>query len=612
MTNPTPARGAGALRRLLPALAAVALAAGLAAPGCGPGGNADTKPDSPPAEAPPDPDLTGPDWFRDATAASGIDFAYRNGEEVPHLAIIESLGGGVAAIDYDGDGRPDLFFPGGGHYGGADKKQILGNPGRLYRNEGGWKFRDVTAEAGLGKLAGDMPWFYSHGAAVGDYDRDGWPDLLVTGWGRVALFHNEPDGKGGRKFADASAAAGLDKGITWATSAAFADFDGDGLPDLYLCQYVNWSFANHPECNYDGKTPDVCPPKKFSGLKGKVYRNAGGGKFADVTEGAGILAGGERASKSLGVLVVDVNLDGKPDVYVANDTVANFLYLNASTPGKIRFEEQGVIAGVAFDGGGGANGSMGADAGDPEGTGKPALWVTNYENEFHALYRNQSTPQRASFVFATQASGIGAIGQKFVGWGTGFADFDLDGWEDIFIADGHAVRFPTGTTRRQLPVLFLNRGGKFKDITRRGGPYFREPHLSRGAAFADLDGDGRTDLAVANVNEPAAVLQNICPVDGRHWVGVELAGTDHRDVVGARVVLEAGGRTQTRFAKGGGSYASSPDRRLVFGLGGAGKVTKLTVIWPHGGGAQEWSNVPLDRYLVAGQGKTELAPRKKP
>lgn len=606
MTEPTARRRKSpAGRRLVAAtVMAAALAAGLVPAGCGP-------PPPPGADpgvgAPADPDLSGPDWFEDATAAAGIDFTYRNGEEAGHLAILESLGGGGAVLDYDRDGRPDLFFTGGGHYGGPDNKQILGYPCRLYRNEGNWKFKDQTAAAGLETLAGGRPWFFTHGAAVGDYDRDGFPDLLVTGWGRIALFHNEPDGKGGRTFVDVSAAAGLDTGITWATSAAWADFDGDGFPDLFVCQYVDWSFANHPGCNYDGKTPDVCPPKKFKGLPSKVYRNTGAGKFMDVSREAGVQPGGEQASKSLGVLVVDVNLDGKPDVYVANDTVAKFLYINRSQPGKIRFEEQGKLAGVALDGGGGANGSMGVDAGDPEGVGRPALWVTNYENEFHALYRNRSTDQGVSFVFATQATGIGMIGQKFVGWGTGFADLDLDGWEDIVIVNGHAIRYPTGTTRRQLPVLFVNHGGKFKDVTKRGGPYFRQPHLSRGAMLADLDNDGRLDLVVCNLNEPAAVLRNVLPTPGRHWVGIELVGDGQRDVAGARVTIEAGGRAQTRFAKGGGSYASSPDRRHVVGLGTADKVAKLRVVWPGGAPPQEWTDLPADRYYTITQGKQALS-----
>ncbi|MBO0700593.1 MAG: CRTAC1 family protein [Zavarzinella sp.] len=582
------------------------LAAGLVGAGAGCGPTPTTAGPVPVATA--DPDLQGPDLFEDVTAASGIDFAYRNGEEAGHLAILESLGGGVTLIDYDGDGLLDIYVPGGGYYDGPDKHEIKGHPGRLYRNLGGFKFRDVTKEAGLDSLAGVAPWFYTHGAAVGDYDRDGWPDLLVTGWGRVALFHNEPDGQGGRRFVDVTARAGLAKGITWATSAAFADFDGDGYPDLYVCQYVDWSFANHPKCNYDGSTPDVCPPKEFRGLPHKVFRNNGDGTFADVSAEAGLHKGGPGASKGLGVLAVDVNGDGKPDVYVANDTVDNFLYVNRSTPGKVRFEEVGALAGVARDGHGNPNGSMGLDAGDPEGTGKPDLWVTNYEKELHALYRNESTREDVLFMFHTPASGIAAIGQTFVGWGTGFLDWDHHGWEDIFIANGHAIRYPTGAERFQKPVLLRNTGnGKFKDVTPRGGDYFRKPHLARGAALGDLDNDGRVDIVVSHTNQPVAVLRNVAPAAGTHWLGVQLARKDHADCVGARLVVEAGGRKQTRFAKGGGSYASSGDRRFVWGLGPAEKVDRLTVTWPDGS-EQSWTDLRVDRYHFLVQG--ENAPRE--
>jgi hypothetical protein len=366
---------------------------------------------------------------------------------------------------------------------------------------------------------------------------------------------------------------------------------------------VDWSFSNHPDCNYDGKTPDVCPPKKFKGLQHRVYRNTGTGRFENATATAGLAPGGNQVSKGLGVVAVDANLDGRPEVYVANDTVPNYLYVNRSEKGKVLLAEQGTLAGVALDGGGGPNGSMGVDAGDPFGTGRPALWVTNYENELHALYRNESTRERCFFIFATPVSGIAAIGQKFVGWGTGFLDVDHHGHEDIVIVNGHAIRHPTGTTRRQKPVLLRNSGGKFQDITPRGGSYFREAHLARGLVLADLDNDGKVDLVASHMNEAVAVLRNIAP-GGNHWLGVELARKDHADVVGARVVLEAGGRKQTRFAKGGGSYASSPDRRLIFGIGAAETVDKLTVFWPDGT-QQEWAGLRTDRYHVLTQGEKE-------
>lgn len=539
----------------------------------------------------------GLDWFEDVTPRTGIDFTYRNGEDLepPHLSILESLGGGVALIDYDGDGLLDVFLPGGGYFDGPDKTLIRGHPSRLFRNLGNFRFQDVTVEAGLATLAHDAPWFYTHGAAVADYDLDGWPDLLVTGWGRVALFRNVRGEAGKRRFVDVTSEVGLDQGITWTTSAAWADLDGDGRPDLYLCQYVDWSFANHPtDCNYDGKTRDVCPPKKFSGLKHKVFHNRPDGKFEDVSDSAGLAPGGPHASKGLGVIAVDVNLDGKPDLYVANDTVPNFLYVNRSTLGTIRLEEMGSLSSTAYDGHGGPNGSMGVDAGDPDGSGLPWLWTTNYESELHALYKNRSTPKSVRFVYYSQASGIGALGQKFVGWGTGFIDFDHDGWEDLLIVNGHAIRYPTGTTRRQRPVLMKNHQGKFKIISERGGSYFHSEHLARGIALGDLDNDGTTDVVISHMNEPVTVLRGL-PHPGTNWLGIQLADDRHRDLVGTRVILQSNGRSQYRFAKGGGSYASAPDKRFVFGLGNADRIEWLRVVWPDGS-EQTWSNLAINRY----------------
>jgi hypothetical protein len=562
------------------------------------------KPPAAPAAGKEEP--AGPDWFEDITAASGIHFTYFNGEkDANHLSILESLGGGVGLIDYDGDGLLDVFLPGGGGFAGKDKKDIVGKPCKLYKNLGKGKFKDVTAEVGLDRLAGGQPWFYTHGVAVGDFDRDGRPDLLVTGWGRVALFRNVD----GKRFEDVSAKAGLDKGITWATSAAWADLDGDGYPDLYVCQYVDWSFHNHPQCTYDGKTPDVCPPKQFSGLKHKVYRNNRDGTFTDQTESAGLLPGGKDASKGLGVIIVDVNGDRKPDVYVANDTVNKFLYINESKPGQIRFSEQGVLSGAACGEQGGANGSMGLGVGDFDRSGKPSLWVTNYQDELHGLYKNgcKNGPRPEDkliyFHFQTQKAGIAAIGQKYVGWGTAFVDFDLDGWEDIYVANGHAIRYPTKTTRKQKPVLLRNRGGKFKAISRQVGSYGQEEHLARGVGFGDLDNDGRVDMIISHINDPVAVLRNVAGT-GRHWLGVRLVGKDHACTVGSQIVLEVEGEKQSRFVTGGGSYLSASDPRQVFGLGESTRTGKLTVTWPDGT-QQEFKGLAADRYHRIVQGKEQ-------
>jgi hypothetical protein len=545
----------------------------------------------------------GPPFFADVTERSGVKFIYRNGEEANHLTILESVGGGVGIIDYDGDGLMDLFFPGGGFFSGKDKKDIVGSPCKLYRNQGDGTFKDVTAEVGLDKLAGGKPWFYTHGVAVADFDRDGRPDLLVTGWGRVALFRNVD----GKCFEDVTAKAGLDSGGPWSVSAAWADLDGDGYPDLYVCHYVDWSWANHRTCKFDGKTEDICSPMLFNGLTHKVYRNNGNGTFTDVSSTCGLVTGGPNASKGLGVLAVDIDGDGKPDLYVCNDTTDKYLYLNRSTRGNIRLEEHGVACGVARTEDGTQDGSMGVDAGDYDGSGKPALWVTNYENQLHGLYRFAFQQKLPFYRFATPAAGIAVIGRKFVAWGTGFIDFDLDGWEDLFFTNGHILRFPTGEDRgpKQKPVLLLNQGGhgKFLPAPKRMGPYGLAVHMGRGVGFVDLDNDGHVDVVISHMNEPATILRNVSG-EGHHWLGVQLEGAGHADVVGARVVLEAGGRKQTRFAKGGGSYASSSDRRLVFGLAKTDKIDRLTVIWPDRT-QQQWTGLAVDRYHILSQGRKE-------
>jgi hypothetical protein len=573
--------------------------------------------------------------LEDITDGSGLAFTYRNGEEANHVTLLESLGGGVALIDFDGDGRLDVFLPGGGHYGGADQKQILGHPGKLFRNLGQLKFKDVTEEAGL-----DQPPFYTHGAAVADYDRDGWPDLLVTGWGRLALFHNEADGKGGRRFAEGARQAGLTNDL-WSSSAAWGDLDGDGFPDLYVCNYVDWSFANHPACSYDGKTPDVCSPKNFEPLPHRLYLNQGDGTFREVGKAAGMRvpreetdydglrhlgdaakkrlktadrAGAEKEyGKGLGALIVDVNADGRPDVYVANDTVDNFLYMNRGRKkGEVLLEEVGLAAGVARDDRGNPNASMGVDAGDYDGCGRPSLFVTNFESEKHALYHNECLNGCEFFFYSTQVTGISALGQTYVGWGTQFADIDLDGWLDLVLFNGHIVRYPTKgqAARKQRPLLLQNVAAdgqpqrrRFIDVSRQGGAYFLDVHCARGAAFGDLDNDGRLDVAVSQLNEPVVLLRGTAPAD-RHWLGVELAGKDHASVVGARVILESGGLTQTRFSRGGGSYASSNDPRHLFGLGAADKAGKLTVVWPSGK-EQTWEGLAVDRYWKLTEGEKE-------
>jgi hypothetical protein len=541
-------------------------------------------------------------YFADRTPTSGVDFTYRNGEEADHFAILESLGGGVALLDYDGDGLVDIFLTGGGYFDGPDKKQIKGYPCRLYKNLGNWKFKDVTAEVGL-----DKPLFYTHGCAVADYDNDGWPDLLVTGWGRLALFHNLPDGKGGRRFVDETQRAGLTDTL-WSTSAAWADLDGDGFPDLYVCHYVDWSLEKNPPCYYgEDKKRDRCFPAKFKALPHTLYRNNRDGTFTDVSRQAGLLEKHSvESSKGLGVIVADFDEDGRPDIYVTNDERDSLLYINL---GGMKFQEVGLPRGVARDDDGNVNGSMGVDAADYDGSGHLSLFVTNFHNELHALYRNRGGGQ---FVYASRSAGIGAIGLTYVGFGTGFLDFDRDGAEDIFIANGHVLRHPPSPAEgKQRPVLLRNlrKPGdnparvRFENVTGKAGPYFQNRFYGRGAAFGDLDNDGRIDIVVSHLNEPVVLLQNTVDNDN-HWLGIDLVGKAYRDAVGAQLTLEVGDQKLVRAVKGGGSYLSASDRRVLFGLGPRPDSGRLTVKWPSGT-IQTWNQLGIDRYWRLVEGEEE-------
>jgi hypothetical protein len=518
-------------------------------------------------------------------------------------------------LDFDGDGLLDIFVTGGGSFDGPEKKEIRGCPCRLYKNMGGWKFKDVTAETGLSTVD-----FYNHGCAVADYDRDGWPDLIVTGYGRLALFHNESDGRGGRRFVEVTQLVGLQEDRSWSTSAGWADLDGDGYPDLYVCHYVNWSFENNPVCGgYKvGVTRDNCSPRQFSGLPHSLYHNVAGAgpgarRFQDVSKEAGILVcppSFQDCSKGLGVLLVDLNGDGKPDIYVANDTTDNFLFLNQSTAGKLSFREVGMEMGVARDGTGSATGSMGLDADDYDGSSRPSLWVTTYEGELNSLYQDIWQDGRQYFRYSSRAAGIAAVeSRQNVGFGTGFIDINNDGWPDLVIGNGHVIHHPHSGDKRQRPILLENQGnGHFRDITRRAGEYFQTIHLARGVAIGDLDNDGRADLVISHINEPVVVLRNVVGLGG-HWIGIELVPKEHRDVVGARVEVETAERRLTHFAKGGGSYLSSSDRRLLFGLGQNQGVNKIKVYWAWNAGTVESFPITgIDRYIRLEQGKGQSFP----
>jgi hypothetical protein len=541
------------------------------------------------------------DLFRDMTASSGLHFQFRNGEDANRFAILESLGGGVALLDYDRDGLLDIFVTGGGHFGPGE--QIVGHPNRLYRNEGNWRFRDVTAEAGL-PVAGSL--FYSCGCAAGDFDGDGWPDLLVTGYGRMALYRNNRG-----KFEDVTERAGLRASepvsapVHWSTGCAWGDVNGDGRPDLLVVHYVDWSLRNNPACQGDDKRQDVCPPSRFQPLPHRLYMNNGDGTFRDASREAGLKPGA-----GLGVLLVDVDDDGRPDIYIANDGGGNFLYLNR---GRHPWDEVGLPSGTSCDETGQPGGSMGVDAAAYDGSDRFSIFVTNFFGQTHFLFRNLG---RATFQNVSRAAGITAIGMKYVGFGTSFVDFDNDGMEDMVISNGHVLRFPNPPqTPPQKPVLLRNArrwsdepgACRFEDVTAHGGPYFRAPHRGRGLAAGDLDNDGNVDVVISHCNEPVALLRN--QADNRnHWLGVHLTGLHNREVVGAKITLEADGKKLVRAIKGGGSYLSSSDRRVVFGLGGVTKVTRLNVRWPWGK-SQSWNGpLDVDRYWLLEEGKAEPTP----
>ena len=500
--------------------------------------------------------------FTDMAEKAGVCFVHRNGEEVRNVSILESLGGGAGLLDYDADGDLDIFFPGGGSFG--RDQSIEGLCPALFRNQGPWRFQDVTGPSGL-----DQARFYSHGVCVGDFNSDGFPDVLVTGYGGLLLYQNQGDGR----FCDVTSQAMLNDRL-WSTSAAWGDLDDDGNLDLYVVHYVNWSFANDPFCS--GPKPgqrEICPPREFDPLPDTLYHNEGDGSFGDISHDVGLRIDGN----GLGVLTADVDLDGDLDVYVGNDAVGNFLYRN---DGRGVLEEVGLQSGASLGDAGNPDGSMGVDMGDFNLDGFPDLFAANFERESFALYRNLGN---CYFQHSSRQTGITAVGGLYVGWGTAFFDFDRDMDEDIFVATGHVVHYPGNTTRRQPSLLFENvEGRRFINVAPAAGDYTASPHMARGVATGDLDDDGDIDIVVSQTNERAALLRNDTQVDG-HWLLLRLIGVhSNRDAVGALVRLSTASGTQVRQRKGGGSYASSSDSRLFFGLGPHREISRLEIRWPSG------------------------------
>ncbi len=526
--------------------------------------------------------------FRDDAGLVGLNFTYVNGQ-TPQHQIPETIGGGVAVLDYDGDGWLDVYLVQGGPFPpGADSSR---DGDRLFRNRRDGTFEDVTTAAGLERLGRG----YGFGVASGDYDNDGRPDLFVTRFGSYVLLHNRGDGT----FEDATGRAGLGGARDWPTSSAFADLDGDGDLDLYVCQYLAWD-AEHPTLCRNPETPDrygSCLPLGFPALPDHLYRNDGG-RFVNVTAESGIV---DRDGRGLGVVAADLDDDGRIDLFVANDMTANLLFHNL---GGLQFEEIGHPAGVASNAEGAYQAGMGIACGDLDGDGRPDLAVTNFFGESTTFFRNLG---QGLFADATTAVGLKAPSRFLLGFGITFLDVDNDGGLDLATANGHIHDLrPKIPHAMPSQLLMSDANGRLTDVTEQAGTPWTVPRIGRGLARADLDNDGRIDLLLVAQNTPMAYFHNQTGSTG-HFLTVRLEGTrSNRDAIGARVTVTAGGRRQTGWRTGGGSYASAEDPRLHFGLGQPRTIEAIEVRWPSGR-VDRFRDLPADTgYLIR---EAEPSPR---
>jgi len=506
----------------------------------------------------------------DITDSTGINFNHLSSPEQKY--IVESMSGGVALIDYDRDGWPDIYFTNAQ----SVEMALAGKKARsaLYHNNHDGTFTDVTEKAGVG----DPCW--AMGAVVGDYNNDGWPDLLVTCFGGVVLYRNNSDGT----FTDVTKQVGLagDKG--WATGATFGDYNGDGWDDLFISHYVDFHLDQLPEfgssltCQYHSINVQ-CGPRGLEGSLGNLYRNNGNGTFTDVSEQAGIRS----SRKTFGLTAVWSHFepDGPLDLLVANDAGANYLFQN---DGHGHFSEVGFSAGVAVNQDGANQANMGIALGDYLHTGRPSIAISHFSEEYMALYRNDG---KMNFTDVSFTSRVAPATTRYVGWGNTFLDFDNDGWLDLFLVDGHVYpqvdQIASGPKYREPALLFLNeRTGTFQNVTQMVGPAIQVPRVSRGVAVGDLFNNGHMDIVIENLQGQPTILR---PEGGpaNHWISFQLEGAkSNRLALNARVKITAGDFVQTSEVRSGGSYLSQSDLRVHFGLGDKQRVDKVEIFWPEG------------------------------
>ncbi len=530
----------------------------------------------------------------DVTNAAGIRFKHHSGAFGGKF-LPETLGSGCAFLDYDADGWQDILLVNGTDWPSKD------GPGhshsrptlQLYRNNRNGTFTDFTHAAGL-----DAPDLYGMGVAVGDYNNDGFPDILVTCVGQNRLFRNT--GKG--TFVDVTKSSGLGNRLAFSTSAMWFDYDRDGHLDLFVCNYVKWSPDHDVFCSLDGKHKSYCTPEAYRGQTCWLFHNRGDGTFEDVTATSGIF---DSSSKSLGVALLDYDQDGWPDLIVANDTEPNKLYRNNRNG---TFKEVAVDADVAFSVDGKARAGMGVDAADFTNSGVQGIAITNFDNEMLGLFRAAG---KGSYDDVAIAAGVGSPTKNMLGFGCVFADFDLDGALDLAVANGHideTVRNIRGNVGyAQPPQLFLNQGkGTFRDATQEVGTDFAQPRVGRGLAYGDFDRDGDVDLLLTTNNGPACLFRNDQLVDAKttnRSLRLQLVGTQsNRDAIGAVVRLESGGVTQTRMVKSGSSYLSQSELPLTFGLGRREQAERIVIQWPNGR-TEEFSNVKAGKSYQCTESK---------